>query len=345
MHEHIDTLGMFDNRLAITRMYARTSALLYGSYMAKITDAQRAACAEAEKTYLPDPNVVSVGIGFKYKSGERTDEVCIVIGVQKKLPRNEVPRAQRVAEEIAGVRTDVIEYGELRAQADILDATTQALTRKRRPCPPGFSIGHADVTAGTLGAWAHRGESDAYFILSNNHVLASSNDAEIGDAIRQPGPADGGAEGDGVARLTAFVGIHFGTETNKVDAAIAEALSAELVELEIPAIGRICGLRDFELGDHVRKTGRTTETTEGLVETVSATSRINYGPEKGLATFSDQFVVRAEGGSGDFSQGGDSGSVLVADDGFVGGLLFAGGSGVTIANPISHVVSALNIRH
>ena len=314
--------------------------------MAKITDAQRAACAEAEKTYLPDPNIVSVGIGFKYKSGARTDEVCIVIGVKKKLPKDEVPNAQLVAEEIAGVRTDVIEYGELRAQADILDAATQALTQKRRPCPPGFSIGHPDVTTGTLGAWVHRSKSDAYFILSNNHILASSNDAEMGDAIRQPGPADGGAEGDEVARLTEFVRIHFGdepnTHTNKVDAAVAEVLSAELVELEIPAIGRICGFRDFELGDRVRKTGRTTETTEGLVETVGATSRINYGEDKGSATFSDQIVVGAD--SGDFSQGGDSGSVLVAEDGFVGGLLFAGGAGVTIVNRISHVVSLLDIR-
>ena len=320
--------------------------------MAKITDSQRAACAEAEKTYLPDPNVVSVGIGFKYKSGERTDEVCIVIGVQKKLPKEEVLKAQLVAEEIAGVRTDVIEYGELRAQADILNAATQALTQKRRPCPPGFSIGHPDVTAGTLGAWVHHGESEAYFILSNNHVLASSNDAELGDAIRQPGPADGGTRDDEVARLTEFVRIHFEAEPNaqinKVDAAVAEVLSAELVELEIPAIGHICGFRDFELGDRVRKTGRTTETTEGLVVTVEATSRINYGPEKGLAMFSDQFVVRTQAdgdsGSGDFSQGGDSGSVLVAEDGFVGGLLFAGGSGVTIVNRISHVVSLLRIR-
>ena len=317
--------------------------------MAKITDAQRAACTEAERTYLPDPNVVSVGIGFKYKSGERTDEVCIVIGVQKKLPKEELSKAQLVADEIAGVRTDIIEYGELHAQADILDAATRALTQKRRPCPPGFSIGHPDVTAGTLGAWVHRGESEAYFILSNNHILASSNDAEMGDAIRQPGRADGGTEDDALARLTAFVRIHFGADINKVDAAVAEALSAELVELEIPAIGRICGFRDFELGDRVRKTGRTTETTEGLVETIAATSRINYGPEKGLATFSDQFVVRADGDSDtdrrDFSQGGDSGSVLVAEDGFVGGLLFAGGAGVTIANRISHVVSLLRIRH
>ena len=140
------------------------------------------------------------------------------------------------------------------------------------------------MTAGTLGAWVHCGESEAYFILSNNHVLASSNDAELGDAIRQPGPADGGTGDDEVAQLTEFVRIHFEAEpnaqTNKVDAAVAEVLSAELVELEIPAIGHICGFRDFELGDRVRKTGRTTETTEGLVVTVEATSRINYGPGK-----------------------------------------------------------------
>ena len=279
-----------------------------------------------------------------------------MIGVQKKLPKEDVPEAQLVAEEIAGVRTDVIEYGELRAQADILDAASWALTQKRRPCPPGFSIGHPKVTAGTLGAWVHRGDSEAYFMLSNNHILASSNDAEKGDAIRQPGPADGGTEGDEVARLTEFVRIHFASEpnaeSNKVDASVAEVLSLELVKLEIPAIGHICGFRDFELGERVRKTGRTTETTEGLVETVGATSRVNYGEKKGLAIFSDQFVVRTEHDTGgrDFSQGGDSGSVLVAEDGFVGGLLvggllFAGGSGVTIANRISHVVSLLNLRH
>ena len=69
----------------------------------------------------------------------------------------------------------------------------------------------------------------------------------------------------------------------------------------------------------------TTETTTGAVETVSATSQVDYGTGNGIATFSDQFVIRAD--SGDFSQGGDSGSAIVDEDGFVGGLLSPAATG------------------
>lgn len=363
--------------------------------MAKITKAQRAACAEAEAQLKSHPNVVSVGIGYKYKGGVRTDEICIVVGVKKKLPKAQVPEGELIAESIGGVATDVIEYGELKALADVMDVGTQALTEKRRPCPPGYSVGHPEVTAGTLGAWVHRGPGDEHYILSNNHVIANSNDAVLDDVIRQPGRADGGTSDDRFAQLTEFVRIRFDDENggddggngnggkkgpsamswrlwkwpanalasllgcpyrlvvtrpnvieqpepNLVDAAVAQVLLEEWVELEIPNIGEIQGFRDLDLGDRVIKTGRTTETTRGMVETIEAMSQVSYGPGKGIATFRDQFVIRAD--SGDFSQGGDSGSVVVDEDGFVGGLLFAGGNGVTIVNRISHVVSLLGIR-
>lgn len=357
--------------------------------MAKVTKVHRTACAGAETQLKSNPNVVSVGIGFKYRGGVRTEEICIVVGVRKKLPKDQVPEGQLIASSIDGVATDIIEYGEIRALADVLEATPQALTQKRRPCPPGYSIGHPQVTAGTLGAWVHRGPGDEHYILSNNHVMANSNDAVIGDFIRQPGRADGGTDADRFARLTEFVRIRFDGDNggnggkkssaalgwkiwkwpantiagllgcpyrlvvakpsvvdqpdpNLVDAAVAQVLLEEWVDLEIPAIGEIQGFRDLDLGDRVIKTGRTTSTTTGFVETVSATSQVSYGTGKGIAIFADQFVVRAD--SGDFSAGGDSGSAIVDEDGFVGGLLFAGGDGVTIANRISHVVSLLGIR-
>jgi hypothetical protein len=355
--------------------------------MAKITRAHRVACAEAESGLRTHPNVVSVGIGYKYTRGVRTDEICIVVGVRKKLPKDQVPEGELIAESIGGIATDVIEYGELRALSDVMDVGAQALTQRRRPCPPGYSIGHPRVTAGTLGAWVHRGPGDEHYVLSNNHVIASSNDAVPGDFIRQPGRADGGNDDDRFARLTEYVRIRFDSDENGgkkssaaaawkiwkwpantlaslvgcpyrltvarpnvieqpdpnlVDAAVARVLLENWVDLDIPGIGEIQGFRDLDLGDRVIKTGRTTETTRGLVETVSATSRVDYGVGKGTATFGDQFVIRAD--SGDFSQGGDSGSVVLSEDGFAGGLLFAGGSGVTIVNRISHVVSLLGIR-
>jgi hypothetical protein len=52
-------------------------------------------------------------------------------------------------------------------------------------------------------------------MLSNNHVLANSNAAEIGDPILQPGPYDGGRyPGDQIAVLEDFVRIHFPGDTN-----------------------------------------------------------------------------------------------------------------------------------
>ena len=49
------------------------------------------------------------------------------------------------------------------------------------------------------------------------------------------------------------------------------------------------------------------------------------------------------GDTAEFSAGGDSGSVILVE-GMIGGLLFAGGGGVTIANRISHVISLLGVR-
>ena len=62
-----------------------------------------------------------------------------------------------------------------------------------RPLRPGLSVAHPSVTAGTLGGFVRTGGGLA--ILSNNHVLAASDAAALGDAVLQPGPADGGAHG------------------------------------------------------------------------------------------------------------------------------------------------------
>ncbi len=111
---------------------------------------------------------------------------------------------------------------------------------------------------------------------------------------------------------------------------------------EVPQVGRLAGIRDLQLGDKVQKTGRTTEHTRGDVETIGAQISVDYGTGKGTATFDDQVIVRGE--SGEFSQPGDSGSAVLSDDAYLGGLLFAGGEGITVVNRIGHVVSLLGVR-
>ena len=179
---------------------------------------------------------------------------------------------------IEGVRTDVIEIGEVRA--------LQTHTSRWRPAPAGVSLGHYRITAGTFGCLVRDRATGAPLMLSNNHVLANSNDANPGDAILQPGPADGGRLGaDTIAVLERFCPIQFATEpgscnvagayarlgnavarllgsqhrmvsikanpqaANLVDAAVARPnLSADILD-EIMEIGRVAGTLPADAGD------------------------------------------------------------------------------------------------
>jgi len=263
---------------------------------------------------------------------------------------------------LEGMKTDVQETGVIRALQD--------RTSKWRPAPGGVSCGHIDITAGTLGCLVTRGGQT--YILSNNHVLANSNQAQPGDSILQPGPHDGGTVEDQIATLEEFVPINFGTdvptcpiasgmaaifnwtarlagsqhrflafqedpEMNLVDAAIARPVSADLVEKRILEIGEPQGVGEGTLGLQIRKSGRTTGFTSGEITQVDATAQVSYGAGK-MATFTDQLMA------GPMSSGGDSGSAVLDESGRVVGLLFAGSSSVTIINRIQNVMETLNVN-
>lgn len=337
---------------------------------------------EAKKSLAENPDVTSVGLGYQYTNGEKTGQVCVVVGVKKKLTEKSVRIERLIPATAAGHMTDVQER-DIYAPGRVV----QDLTQRMRPCPPGFSIGHVKITAGTLGAYVKRGPSDEYRILSNNHVLANSNDAQPNDVIIQPGKADGGFSGiDQIGWLEEFAVIKWDGDNgekkkaakfmwdawkwpanklakvwgcpyrlkvqkphaveqphpNLIDAAVARPVGQGHVRLDYPFdIGELKGIKDLELGDTVQKVGRTTEHTIGTVEGVQTMTRVQYGAGK-VATFEDQIEIRTD--SGEFSAGGDSGSAILTMDGHIGGLLFAGGSGVTIANRIANVVSILGIR-
>jgi hypothetical protein len=322
---------------------------------------------------LKNPDVTSVGKGYKYVNGKKTKKVCVVVGVKKKKPKSAIRPNRVIPPKIKGVVTDVQER-DIKALSIPLPSMTamptlkpRGLVQRMRPCPPGFSIGHVKITAGTLGAYVKRGQSDDYVILSNNHVLANSNDAQPNDVIIQPGQADGGFSGtDQFAWLEEFAVIRWDGDDgggcnlakrfaawrhraqrveqpypNLIDAAIARPVNQGYVRLDYPfGIGQLKGVKDLQLGDSVQKAGRTTEHTRGTVEGVDTTTRVQYGSGK-IATFADQIEVRSDE---EFSAGGDSGSAILTDDGYIGALLFAGGSGVTIGNRISNVISVLGIR-
>jgi len=317
--------------------------------------------AEYVDLLLGKRNVVACGVGYKEVGGERTAELSVIVSVARKVPRAELVPDDLIPQTLAGIKTDVQETGVIRALQDH--------TGRWRPAPGGVSCGHVDITAGTLGCLVTRGGQ--VYILSNNHVLANSNQAQPGDAILQPGPYDGGTLEDQIATLEEFVPINFGTDVptcpvatglvsisnwlarlvgswhrlrafqetpgaNLVDAAIARPISADLVEKRILEIGQPQGVGEGTLGLKIRKSGRTTGLTSGEITQVDATVQVSYDAGK-TAIFTDQLMAGA------MSSGGDSGSAVLDEGGRVVGLLFAGSDSTTVINRIQNVLDALNV--
>ncbi|MFC1954401.1 hypothetical protein ACFLVZ_01090 [Chloroflexota bacterium] len=219
-------------------------------------------------------------------------------------------------------------------------------TRFDRPVPIGVSTGHPAITAGTIGARVIDGDGNV-FALSNNHVYANENLALPGDAVIQPGTFDGGSSpSDNIGTLSAFVPISFDGTPNKVDAAIASTTTS-LLNNSTPSDGYGTPKSTPVLATinlKVKKYGRTTGETNGRVYATNATVNIQY--DAGIALFTNQIIVTP----GSFSAGGDSGSLIVVnnkrspDHLAPVGLLFAGSSQYTVANPIDEVLSAFGME-
>ncbi|MDA2583372.1 hypothetical protein PDR31_28350 [Bacillus cereus] len=318
-----------------------------------------------ETDLLRLPYVVGAGMGFVQ------GKEVIQVFVSKKVPRSQLKAVEQIPteletnqvipKEINGIKTDVIQTGYLFAgNQQTLQVDTQTLSTRVRPAKGGYSVAHRNVTAGTIATCVYYilpngstnppahgyGIPNRYYILSNNHVLANSNNANIGDPILQPGPIDGGSDPtDWIATLSRFIPITFSSQVplenqnNLVDAAIAEAPFHQ-IDRSIHWIGSVQGWRrkqNVTVGTRVMKTGRTTNHTHGVITAVNATVDVNYGSGK-VARFRDQIVTT------NLSSGGDSGSLITTNDDVAIGLLFAGSASVTIANQMEHVRSLLGIE-
>ena len=296
-------------------------------------------------------------LGRKVTKGKVLDQLAIQVFVNQKLSLRRLPVANRIPSTLR-IPDDRSPDGVLEFTTDVLTGRFSALefADRMRPARSGISIGHRDITAGTLGGLVRDRDSGDTVILSNNHVLANSNKGAPGDEILQPGPVDGGVlPDDAIARLTRFVEIDFtpGAE-NLVDAAIATPESPtdvlwDTVEVgpSTPAETRVLG--EDDLGVEVHKSGRTTEHTHGFVQSLFGTIQVKYDLfEK--ATFVDQIIVSQAAGEDPFSNGGDSGSLVYDTENRCVGLLFAGSEGsesepaTTILNPIQHVLRLLEVE-
>ncbi|MCW5772023.1 MAG: hypothetical protein KIT16_10345 [Rhodospirillaceae bacterium] len=220
---------------------------------------------------------------------------------------------------------------------------------RQRPLAIGISVGHYSITAGTLGSFVRSAGAANANILSNNHVLANENRAKIGDAILQAGRYDGGRKPrDVVARLLNFIPLAAG-EANLIDCAIATIVDGvDFEPQKIRGLGSLAGIApNADEGIGVHKLGRTTGLTHGRVTAIEL-DNVVVAFDQGNFSFDNQIEIE---GTGDlpFSDGGDSGSLVVDDGLHAVGLLFAGGDqgggngrGLTYANPIETVLAGLD---
>lgn len=306
-------------------------------------------------------NVVGLGVGVKWKNGRPTGEPALVVLVTHKVEKGYLSKSDLVPLKLQDLQTDVLAIGyPFAGGCESPAAGAQTLAARVRPAKGGYSVGHVNITAGTIATAVYdilpggstnppahgMGIPPKFYILSNNHVLANSNDASTGDPILQPGPYDGGVDpADRLAVLTRFIPITFEPpvpreqHNNLVDAAIAEGEFHNL-DRDIYWSGQVRGWRrkaNINVGTLVKKTGRTTNFVTGRITAINATVDIGYGGGK-VARFKDQIVTT------NMSEGGDSGSLVTTLDNVAVGLLFAGSSSAAIVNQLENVRSLLRVE-
>jgi hypothetical protein len=230
------------------------------------------------------------------------------------------------------------------------------------PVKLGTSGGNADdkngrfCCGGTLGSLLIRNGS--FYILSNNHVLARSDQATLGEPISQPGIIETNCSTVGtntVADLTSFVNLR-AAGTN-VDAAIALIvpgavdLAGNILSLGSTATGSTAdpgpphqgrGI-PASIGEQVAKSGRTTGLTCSTVSATNLSTSVTYQTLcNGGTSFSVTYTNQVAVSGGGFSAGGDSGSLIV-DEGTADpvALLYGGSDTDTVGNPVGDVLAAL----
>jgi hypothetical protein len=231
-----------------------------------------------------------------------------------------------------------------------------------------------DCCSGTLGALV-RGPGGREYMLSNNHILARSDHASVGDTIVQPGlidnsctPLGNGTGIEAVASLTSWLPLR-SRQTN-VDAAIAQVTSRSVDQtgsiLELgakqgdgtlaaapPGISSTGGRGEqASLSLKVAKSGRTTGLTCGGVSAVDLTVNVDYYLDcaETRAYLTKTFTHQIGLSGNQFSDSGDSGALVVdAATAEPVGLYFAGGrdaAGVSqgVANPAPEVLNELSAQ-
>lgn len=219
-----------------------------------------------------------------------------------------------------------------------------------------------DCASGTLGSLV-KDQASNFYILSNNHVLAESDQGAVSDAIIQPGLVDTGCtqypgniptptNGTGAA-IRSIATLQYWVPlidaSANVDAALANTTSANvdtsgsIIALgaggggtsQIAAAPPVAGtgevLTAANLNNiHVAKSGRTTGLTCSTVDSIDASIKVSYYKDAAETQFyvSKTYTNQITMPGNYFSDAGDSGSLVVdTSNAQPVGLFYAGSTG------------------
>jgi hypothetical protein len=319
---------------------------------------------ELSETYLRpgfSGNIHAVGIGML--DGSSGSRYCIQVFINDAGEELWAGAgATRLPESYRGVPLVMIEMAAAGFLTDAALSSVAALRQypngireRQEVIIGGISGANTNLTgqSGTIGyfctrksRWPRRKE---IHLLSNSHVFADLRKAKVdaGDFIMQPSPGEP-ASNRPIAALVNFSPLKFDrdiNDPNHVDAAIAKLWGPHQHKPVIPLIGTVKGYvvkKEIEIGEAVRKFGRTTGYTEGRIISIYLDIWIRYDRTGQSAFFQNQLLIEpAPPESTKFVTKGDSGSLLVDAEQHAVGLIFAGMSDSPESLPSSKHLEAV----
>jgi len=320
-------------------------------------------------TILKAANVLGLGLGYKETQSLATKELALIVMVREKLPLSLLKKRDKIPPQFDKIPVDVLQVGKINAY------DTRTRTRPLYSgISIGHYAVHAG-TLGVVVYDGHSGKpmllSNNHILANGNDALIG--DPVLQPAPADGGkPAN-----DRVARLERFVNLKYtnsstwlendekckiaqivalpfnlvaavlGSQTrlepvkkrpvNFVDAALAQPDDDGVLTDEIRDLGKVNGIAAPEIGMKVKKSGRTTGCTTGVIKIINAEIEVGYSGGR-TAYFKDQIITN------DMADPGDSGSLLLTEDNRAVGLCCSGSGFVTVYNTIDNVLRYLNIK-
>lgn len=302
--------------------------------------------AKAERT-LERVKIVSVAVNENSGRAVILTKNQISASTQKVLP-----------DLIEGVPVEYVGHAAIETNPPVLpqsavDAAVRCYVHKGRRTCGSSVISAVERGAGTFGSLVQLNDGNIYG-LTNNHVTGGCNHTRVGMHILCPAPFDADPDHPAplaIGRHHSFVPLASGdprqVQLQELDAALFSLVDPELVSSMQGIYYDTPAAVIDPTGDMlVTKVGRTTGLTTGVIRGRFATPLgIPYDADRfrSMVYFENAWVIQSLDGN-PFSAGGDSGSLVVSQDGdHAVGLIFAGttNGAVSYMIPIRTVLEQL----